>query len=507
MLTIAFNLITLYPKNIAMKKLSYLSFVLWILCFSNVTGKNLKARFAYATFFSPEKGPYVETYLDVNGSSVYFMPVKEGFQASIEISLVYKRNDSIVYFDKYNLLSPTSKDTQQTVFDFTDQQRVVLPNGTYTFELTIKDKNNSIAKPYFLTQEITLSYYPNLIAISDIELLSFYKASDVESKVNKNGYEILPLVDNFFDVSNNSFKFYGEIYNTSSIFKSDPFLLSYHIETNEQKKILDNFSKVSRPTSKPVTILLGEFDITSLPSGNYNFVVQVRNRKNELLAIKETFFQRSNPIPVLSDSVQVDYRNIDVKNTFVSRYSSKDEMFENVRCLYPIAGLNENQFIFNQAEFSDLNLMQQFFYNFWVKRNPLNPEQAWTEYKSEVDKVNKEYSAGSKKGYLTERGRVYLCYGAPNQISKMYNEPASYPYEIWQYYKIKNQTNRKFVFYSEQLATNDFDLLHSDYRGEINNPNWQVELRSRTELMNDLDKQNPNNNFQNQSRQMFENPR
>jgi GWxTD domain-containing protein len=480
---------------------------MWILCFSTVTAKNLKARFAYSTFFSPEKGPYVETYLDVKGSSVYFMPVKEGFQASIEISIVFKRGDSIIYFDKYNLLSPTSKDTQQTVFDFTDQQRVALPNGTYTLELTIKDKNNLQAKPYFLTQEVLLSYYPNLIAISDIELLSDYKASDLESKLNKNGYEVIPLVDNFFDVNNNSFKFYGEIYSTSSILNNEPFLLSYHIETYEQKKILDDFSKISRPTSKPVTILLGEFDITSLPSGNYSFVVQVRNRKNELLAVKETFFQRSNPVPILADSASENYRNINVKNTFVANFTSKEVMLENVKCIYPIAGTNENYFIFNQADFSDINLMQQFFYNFWAKRNPLNPEQAWLEYKKEVDKVNQEYSAGSKKGYLTERGRVYLCYGPPNQISKMYNEPASYPYEIWQYYKIKNQTNRKFVFYSEQIATNDFELLHSDYRGEIFNANWQVELRSRTEIMNDLDKQNPKNNYQNQSRQLFENPR
>lgn len=490
-----------------MKKIIYLGVFFLLILSGSIDAKNLKARFAYATFYAPEKGPYVETYLDVKGSSVYFMPVKEGFQASIEISLIFKRGDSIIYFDKYNLLSPTSKDAEQNIFDFTDQQRVPLPNGSYTMELTIRDKNNSEGKPYFLNQEILVSYYPNLIAISDIELLSAYNVTNVESKLNKNGYEIIPLVDNFFDINNNSFKFYGEIYSTSSIFNNDPFLLSYHIETFEQKKILDNYSRVTRPNSKPVTILLGEFDITSLPSGNYNFVVQVRNRKNELLALKETFFQRSNPAPVFSDSTNIDYRNIDVKNTFVANFNSKEEMLEHIRCIYPIAGTNENFFIFNQAEFSDLNLMQQFFYNFWARRSPLNPELGWIEYKKEVDKVNQEYSAGSKKGYLTERGRVYLCYGAPNQISKMYNEPASYPYEIWQYYKIKNQTNRKFVFYSEQIATNDFELLHSDYRGEIFNANWQVELRSRTEIMNDLDKQNPKNNYQNQSQQMFENPR
>ncbi|MBK8874759.1 MAG: hypothetical protein IPN13_12895 [Bacteroidetes bacterium] len=34
--------------------------------------KNLQALFSFKTFYSPENGPYIETYLSVNGKSVVY---------------------------------------------------------------------------------------------------------------------------------------------------------------------------------------------------------------------------------------------------------------------------------------------------------------------------------------------------------------------------------------------------------------------------------------------------
>lgn len=491
-----------------MKKFLFLFAALVSLTSSVLQAKNLQAKFAYCTYFAPGNGPYVETYMEVAGKSLVYKALSSGsFQAAIEVTQLFRQGDSIRYFNKYNLLSPETKDTLSALFNFTDQQRMSLANGSYTMEIIIRDKNNPEAKPYNLSEAISIAFYPNIIGISDVELLSSFKASEENSKIAKNGFELIPLVDNFFGPSVSSFKFYAEIYNTSSIILNDAFLLSYHIETLEKKRVIDDFTRSSRQIAKPVSILLADLDITDLPSGNYNFVIEVRNRYNELLAVKESFFQRSNAHATKSDAGIVSYNNIDIKNTFVADYLSKDTLAEYIRCLSPICSTNENIFATNQVEMSDVKLMQQFFYDFWSRRNPLNPSEAWLAYNKQVEMVNAEYSAGKKKGYLTERGRVYLAYGAPNQISKQYTEPTSYPYEIWQYYKLKDQTNRKFVFWSQQIATNDFELLHSDAKGEIFNANWQVELRRRTEKMNDLDKTTPNNNYQNQSDQLFQNPR
>jgi GWxTD domain-containing protein len=152
--------------------------------------------------------------------------------------------------------------------------------------------------------------------------------------------------------------------------------------------------------------------------------------------------------------------------------------------------------------------MQQFFYDFWVKRSPINPEKAWQDYRAEVIKVNREFSNQVKKGYATERGRVYLKYGPPNTISKSYNEPSAYPYEVWHYYKLDNQSNRKFVFYNPDLISNDFALLHSDAQGEPFNNQWQMLLYKRDTPSRSFDQEQRNvDSFGNKAGENFANPR
>jgi len=477
-------------------------FVLFLV--SNASfGKALQAKFSWCSFYSPENGPYVETYLEVTGQSCHFTKASSGkFVASIEVTQVFYLGDSIKAFNKYNLLSPETDDTNRLVFDFTDQQRVSLANGNYIIELTIRDKNNPTAKPYVLKDKLKVDYYPAIVALSDIELLTEYIANTNPSKLNKNGFDLYPQVSNFFDKNQNSLKFYAEVYNTSAVLNNDAYLLSYRVETHESHQVLDSYSKIYRQTARPVNVIMSELDITDLNSGNYDLMLEVRNRNNEVLSSRSLFFQRSHAPVISSDS---SYKAIE--GTFVASINNRDSLYQYIKCLWPIASTAENNFAENRLLASDIRQLQQFIYDFWVKRNPANPALAWMEYKKQVEIVNNEFSAGNKKGYNTERGRVFLMYGAPNQISKQYNEPASYPYEIWQYYKLKDMADRKFVFYCRQLASNDFELLHSDAKGEVININWKVELRKRTETLNDFDKVNPNNNYQNQSDQLFQNPR
>ena len=491
-----------------MTKVFYSTFLVILLSTLGVHGKNLQAQFAYCSFYSPEKGPYLETYLTIDGHSACFKETQPGiYQSSIEATLVFRSGDSIRYFDKFNLLSPETVDTLQSVSDFTDLHRVSLPNGTYRMELIIRDKFSPESKPYIVKQDITLAYYNNVIAISDIELISSYKPESKTSPLNKNGYEIVPYGDNFYGQDQNSLKFYAEYYFTNAVLIEKEFLLTYQIVNFESHRIVDANSSFSRQKPKEVGVLLTEFDITDLPSGNYNLTISIRDKDNNLLAMKETFFQRSKPLTITADDGVISYQQLDVSNTFASLITDRDSMKEYIRCVWPISSPNENTFALNQLEISDLKMMQQFFYDFWQRRNKQNPQLAWTNYKQEVDKVNESFSAGKKKGYMTERGRVYLRYGAPNQISKAYNEPSTYPYEIWQYYTLGNQSNRKFVFYNPEIGGNDFRLLHSDARGEIFEGQWMVILKRRTETFNDVDKDRARSTYGNQFENLFQNPR
>ena len=91
--------------------------------------------------------------------------------------------------------------------------------------------------------------------------------------------------------------------------------------------------------------------------------------------------------------------------------------------------------------------------------------------------VDKFYPSGFGYGFESDRGRVFIKYGRPNDVIKVDNEPSAPPYEIWFYndFPQTNQADVKFLFYAPELGTN-FRLLHSTVRGETNNPQWQLEL-------------------------------
>lgn len=473
-------------------------------------GKNLKANLMYRSFYSPEKGPYIETYISVFSKSVQFKKNQSGkFSGTINVNLAFKSIDKIVYADNYNLLSPEVEDTNKLDFNFLDQQRVLLPNGEYSLELVITDKNN-VSQSYTLSEKFSINYPKDQVEISDIQLMESYRIPEAgtSNELLKNGYEIIPYADDFYPASINEIKFYSEIYNSSMVFgENQPFLVNYYLENYENRLTLEKFKSFKKMEAKPVLVLMGTIPVNELPTGNYNLVVEARNRENKIVAFKKILVQRVSSIgsPVTDNS---DWSNVSVSNTFVEKFIQRDTLVQMVASLRPISNTNETYFEDNQLKLADVRLMQQFLFDFWQKRNSASPESDFNQYMGEVSKVNHNFGTRRKKGYETDRGRVYLQYGSPNTISKEYNEPGTYPYEIWHYYKIGNNfSNKKFVFYNPDLVSNDFALLHSDMPGETNDSQWKFKLQNRMMQTNDMDKTQTPEHFGKKLDDNFNNPK
>jgi len=436
---------------------------------------------SYAAFYAPGKGPYLETYLSVIGNSVVYVKNQNGkYQGSVQVSMIFKKGEEIKFADKYNLLSQEMDDSTKTDVNFLDQQRIPLPDGEYTFELSIADKNSADA-PFLNSQKVTISYPTDKINISSIQLLESIKQSDKNSQLTKNGFDLVPFVNNYFGPAIKSLQFYAEIYNTPKILQNDLFLLSYYIEDYETKVTLEKYKVFSKQQPKEVNVVMTQLNIEGLPSGNYNLVVEVRNNKNDLLAMKETFFQRHSNIATVASA---DPMNADISNTFVAALIDSAKLKECIYSFRPIANSSENNFEDFQLKRATLPTMQRYVYSFWKSRDSNDPEGAFRKYMEQVENVNVSYKTPINKGYETDRGRVYLQYGQPNEIIKEDREPGTYPYEIWHYYKIESQSNRKFVFYNRDLVSNDYRLLHSDMPGENFEPSWQEVLHRRNAKVN-----------------------
>jgi GWxTD domain-containing protein len=474
------------------------------------------AYLTYAVFETPGQGPYVETYLSVIGSSVKLIKnQRSNYQGMVEISMRFLQNDEIKGAKKYVLNGPEIVDSTAIV-NFIDQQRFVLPNGDYQLEVTIMDKNVADPHPFTTRTSIHIDISLDQVTISDIQLLESYSRSTTPGVLTKSGYDLVPYVSAFYPENISKLRFYAEAYHTAKIVgDGQKLLISYFIESFDKKIKNTSYAAFKKPASADVNVVMGEFNIENLPTGNYNLVIEVRDRENKLLVDKHSFFQRQNKeIPLDQSRLQA----IDISNSFVTNYKSKDTLIDYIRSLRPVSTTLEIQFAENLLKETKIELFQQYFYNFWTLRNELDPKTAWLSYHKEVLKANKEFTSFAIKGYDTDRGRVYLQYGPPDQRNVVNSDPSSYPYEIWQYYSLVNksqlltdpgnrQSNKRFVFYNPDLATNRYSLVHSDARGELQNNRWQMLLNKRTVPSSNTDEEKVDDGYGRKVNENYSDPK
>ena len=92
--------------------------------------------------------------------------------------------------------------------------------------------------------------------------------------------------------------------------------------------------------------------------------------------------------------------------------------------------------------------------------------------------VDNQFNSGLGHGFESDRGFIFLKYGRPTNLISVSDEPDAAPYEIWFYdqFPFTNQSDVKFLFYNPSYADGQYQLLHSNARGEINDPGWQIKL-------------------------------
>lgn len=440
---------------------------------AQVNAKHLKPYLSTTTYCVPGMTPFVENAIAIDNRSAVYKEFEPGkFKATVEIQTIFRQEEKICAFSKIALDSPVVTDTAKLDGAFIDQQRFSLPNGEYQMEISIKDMNGGEALPVE-AMNVEVNYPDDTPAISDILLFDSYSKAEKQTACSKSGFDFLPRVYPFYGANEDKLHYYAEVYNSDKLYEEGKFLVNYYIETAESSNRMQNYYFNKRFDVNKVNVLLNTIDISELPSGNYYLVVEMRDRSNELICSKSWFFQRSNPDLAFD---MEDLAGVNVANTFVGNITEIDTLRKYIRYLDPLCTELERSYCSNLVKGEDVKTMQQFLFNFWGKRSPMNPKQGFDDYLAAVKRVNMSFGTTAFPGYRSDRGYVFLKYGQPDKIMEVPDEPAARPYEIWHYYQVANQRDKKFVFMAPDRSTNDYQLIHSNMVGEINNPRWPMEI-------------------------------
>ncbi len=478
-----------------MKKIT----LLLVLLASSLALRAMDASISFATFRSAEYA-YVEVYLYLVGRTATFKPVQDSLQqATVEVLIVFKQQDNIVKFDKYTLHSPLTINP----IDFLDLKRYALPKGTYELSVQLQDAHqpNNIRE---YTATVTLHFPEEQLQQSDIQLLAAFAKTDVNNPFVKNGFLLEPLPQHFYAKNASMLSFYNELYDVDKWLTED-FVVSYAIQKQENGTLQTVAIGHKRLSPQRVIPLLIQMDISQLQSGNYSLSVEVRNRAKEVLSQKTVAFQRSNPY--LQRYEPLDLANVDLSKEFVSRLSAEELQF-NLRALTPKLPPNDVALVDAYLKTKNLEAQRMYLFSFWSQQHPNQPEAAFLRYNEVARAVDTKFHSGFRYGFETDRGYIFLKYGAPDDIDFREDEPSAPPYEIWSYneFPATKQNNVRFIFYNPSLAPGDFQLLHTDVIGELNNPQWELQLyRSAPNEVNGspFDSTNMNDNFHRSARRIF----
>lgn len=477
-----------------MKLLSTIAFAFSILCSSPALAKDIGMDISFAQFMNDEGQGYLEIYFALDGNSIDFKKTANNqFKGGVEVTVQLKDDSTLVAADKFLVSGPELADTSNPLGVYISQTRFPLSKGNYNMLIDLKDINDP-SEVYHLEQNIDMKLGGESLQTSDLIMLDSYTPSSDENIFSKSGYDLVPMVSSgshYFTEGVDDLSFYMEIYNTDkALGKDEPYVVKYFLKNADNNQVLNDYASFSRKKATPVQPVLATFNIADLPTGNFELGVEALDKKgNPVISKNMSFYRKNSVAPISFDNIE----DVDYQGTFADRITSIDSLHQYTKYLWPISSEAERRYQKELLAGNNLSKLKRYFFVFWSQRNKLDPESAWISYLEDVKTVNQLYSSRLRKGYMTDRGRVFLVYGKPTTIDQRKFEPSLPPYEMWQYNSISspyvvNQTNKYFVFAEFDRSTNDYQLIHSTAIGEINNRRWRYHLsRGATGTGGDID--------------------
>ena len=450
----------------------------FLACFSITTTFALDASVTYTTF-KGESQNYVEVNLFLVGSSVHYKTFDKKVKAAIETVIIFKQGDKIIKFDKFTLNSPPiKKDSVLTIRDFANIKRYALENGEYEIEVSFTDLYAKKTNTKEFKNTISINYAPSDVAISDLQPIDKYiNVGESNSEYVKNGFLFETHPFGFYSKEHKFIKFYTELYNTDKI--EGAFYTRYFIKqkgSDDEAKPLQMRAKKLDP--RPVHALILQLSIMDIPSGDYELVIELRNSLHKVISSKRLAFERSNPF--LNRTIEK-YEDIDFTGSFVEELTAP-QLNYSLRAISPQMPQTEVGLHNSIVKSKDSLTQRKYLFNYWIVQDAQQPHEKFKEYMKKAQLVDNAFRSAMELGFETDRGYIYLKYGKPNDILREVSDPTAPPYQVWKYYELEGQQDVKFVFANPTLAVNDFKMIHSTLRGELNNPNWLRDLYEKSPI-------------------------
>jgi GWxTD domain-containing protein len=417
----------------------------------------------YARFRNNMSSNYVEVYCGFYPRLVTVRQQADGFAGGISLFLQLSDVKTQEILRREHSLLPVSfadTSTIQTRTTIITQSGYMLPFGDYRLHALAVD-SLAPSRRDSIDLTIVVRPYGNETALSDVELCSDIKSSEDKSNAfYKNSFEVVPNATLVFGVTGHPVTFYyAELYNL------DPGM-RYKVKT----QVVDMTKKIVREATRSHqygvknAVDVGTVNVTSLGSGKYHFVLVVTDELDKEFCRTDRTFYIYNPHIQTAAVTPILLKANELAGL------TQEELNQEFRRAQYFAS-DEDMTTFSKM--TNLEGKREFLAGFWVEiekgkqgRAPMKR----SEYLQRTATANQRYGSAIREGWKTDRGRVFILYGDPDEIERVTSQNNAKPYETWHYYQIENGV--QFVFI-DRTGFSEYVLVHSTMRGELQDENWQ----------------------------------
>ncbi len=398
----------------------------------------------HAPFMGSDGNTYVEFYVLIYADQLRLLKRKDENYSIINLLFSVKDSDENELIHKeWDTEASSIGGTDIRTQVFYDTWAELIEPGTYEVFLQIvdtKSKNSGIINTKMNIPSIRF----DSLGISGIKFLN---AVEPGSKKSNADYLLNP--SRRYGLLNPNISFYYELYGNDE-------LINQRITPNYTiNKVGNNFSKqISDSEVLLMSTSIGltrAFDVSKLESGLYYLTIELFSSYKEKICHTSRMFE----------IIQADYfANIPV--------ITDDELIPLENILSLIAPSNQVRRFEKLDRFAKTNFLAQYFKN----TKPMNyssDKKYLEELYKRYNYSNEKFNWAKKEGWSTDRGRILIQNGFPDEIERFDFVEESKPYEIWYY-----RSGRQYFYIFGDLYNNgNYTLLHSNKETELFNPSWK----------------------------------
>lgn len=378
----------------------------------------------YAIFRLNDTLSLVELYIAIPYTSLAYTDYNGEKRADFQIGIQIEEEEGAIIAEyKFERVSfiPSLEEARERTLTMIDLFSLSLPQGRYSVYLSVNHEGNE----HRINTGLRVSLYKGF-SISDIMLGSKIEDAFGVDKFRKGEYQIIPNPERRYGGDRNIVYIYTELYGLSV---GEEYSLIYRLK-DVMGNLITEYPEKTRVTKQSSINEIGGINTVGLSSGSYLIEIELSQDRDTVHTSKVFYIVSIEREPSILDGIEREYYS------FIEYIATPEDL----------------------ARYEASDDKDDFFEEFWARKGR-------ETLSSHVERVKK---ADDLYGKESDRGRIFLIYGEPDEV-RSYAADLGYPdCEVWWYYGAGGRT---FVF-SDKWGIGRYELIYSSDVKEYTDPRY-----------------------------------